>query len=163
MYRTLINLIGRRVTQPQPVVAREKPSYEVELAHLRRLRALQHLFPQPHVEYLQHMKRSGIEPRVIYDVGANVLHWTHAASTVWPGASYFAFEAMDEAAALYAEEGIPHHMGVLSDRNGREVKFYVSPQHPGGNSYYKENSRVNRDADTYFPDSYARVVRTVTL
>jgi FkbM family methyltransferase len=123
----------------------------------------QHLFPREHSEYLRGMKAGGVEPRVIYDVGSNVLQWTREAKAVWPGAVYFAFEAMPEVAPIYDEERIAYHLGVLSDRDGREVTFHVSPEHPSGNSYYRENSEVNPGAERHFLARDARLVETATL
>ena len=33
-----------------------------------------------------------------------------------------------------------YHMGVLSDEDSKEVKFYINDTLPGGNSYYKERN-----------------------
>ena len=38
------------------------------------------------------------------------------------------------------------------------MTFYQNKQHPGGNSYYKENSEVNPVADEYFNETHARKV-----
>lgn len=140
-----------------------RPESQIEIDHLRRLAKLQHLLPRQHSEYLRKMKSGGVKPRVIYDVGSNVLHWMREAKITWPHAAYFAFEAMHEVAPIYDEERIQYHLGVLSDRDDREVRFYVSPEHPSGNSYYRENSKVNLGADRYFLDSNARTLRTTTL
>ena len=85
----------------------ETPS-RISLEHLRNLAKLQHLFPRKHTEYLWQMRAGGIEPRVIYDIGANVLHWLREARTVWPNATYFAFEAMQEVAPIYDDEGVDY-------------------------------------------------------
>jgi FkbM family methyltransferase len=145
-----------------PIVPAETPC-EVKLDYLRTLCGLQHLFPRKHVDYLHQMKTEGIEPSVIYDVGANVLHWTREAKKVWPCAVYIAFDAMHEAAVIYGEEHIQYYIGLLSDHEGKEVSFYVSPKHPGGNSYYKENYLINEHANEYFLESNARKLKTVTL
>jgi FkbM family methyltransferase len=104
-----------------------------------------------------------VEPRVIYDVGSHVLHWTREARTVWPDAACFAFEAMDEVAPIYDEERVQYHLGVLSDQDDREVRFYVSPEYPSGNSYYRENPKVNFSADRHFVEGDARTLRATTL
>ena len=130
-----------------------------------RLRDLgnQRLLPQSHVSYLAQLKQTGFEPKVIYDVGACVLHWTNEASKMWPDAEFVAFEAMDSAEFLYKERGLKYHIGVLSDISGKEVQFYQNDVHPGGNSYYKENEEVNPDTVNYFNDTHIRKLKTVTL
>lgn len=42
--------------------------------------------PRDHVSYLNLLKLSGFEPRVIYDIGANELQWTLVAKRLWPDA-----------------------------------------------------------------------------
>ena len=130
-----------------------------------RLRDLgsQRLLPHSHVTYLTQLKQSGVEPKVIYDIGSCVLHWTNEASKIWPGAEFVAFEAMASAEFLYKERGLKYHIGVLSDVSGKEVDFYQNDVHPGGNSYYKENEEVNPDTVNYFNDTHVRKLRTVTL
>jgi FkbM family methyltransferase len=130
-----------------------------------RLRDLgnQRLIPRDHVEYLIQLKNEGFEPKVIYDIGACVLHWTNEAQRIWDKAEFVAFEAMDASEFLYQERGLKYHMGVLSDVSGKEVDFYQNDYHPGGNSYYKENEEVNPDTVNYFNETHRRRLRTVTL
>jgi FkbM family methyltransferase len=104
-------------------------------AHLRRLAAGPGL-PDRHLRYLQWLKAGGFEPRVVYDIGASVLHWTSRAREVWPDAEFILFDAFEPAEFLY--EGHRRFMGVLSDVDGREVNFYQNNRSPAGNSYYRE-------------------------
>jgi FkbM family methyltransferase len=126
-----------------------------------RLRDLgnQRLLPQAHVEYLTKLRNEGIEPKVIYDIGACVLHWTNEAQRIWNNSEFFAFEAMQSSEFLFKEHGIKYHMGVLSDVSGKEVIFYNNEMHPSGSSYYKENTEINPNA----PEYHGRSLRTVTL
>jgi FkbM family methyltransferase len=94
--------------------------------------------PQGHVAYLWKLKDDGFEPRVIYDIGACVLHWTTEAQIVWPDATIIAFEAMEHPRFIYEERGVPYHIGVLTDRDNVVLPFYENPMFPGGNSYYRE-------------------------
>ncbi len=94
--------------------------------------------PPLHINHLQRLKESGFEPKVIYDIGANVLHWTNEAKKLWADAEYVLFDAYEIASFLYKD--YKHHIGVLSDEDGKEVKFYTSETWPGGNSYYCENT-----------------------
>lgn len=130
-----------------------------------RLRDLgqQRLIPKAHVNFLRSLKDKGVNPKVIYDIGACVLHWTTEAREIWPDAEIVAFEAMDSAEFLYREAGMKYHIGVLSDESGREVDFYQNDYHPGGNSYYLENPDVNPQAPAYFNESHRRKLKTVTL
>lgn len=130
-----------------------------------RLRDLstQRLLPQHHVQYLQLLASQGLQPTVIYDVGACVLHWTNEARRVWPSAKYHVFEAMDSCEFLYREQNLEYHMGLLSHSNGVELDFYQNQEHPGGNSYYRENPNVNPRATEFFNDSHRvkKITRTL--
>jgi len=109
------------------------------------------LLPQEHVNYLQHLKSQGFEPKVIYDIGSCVLHWTNKAKEIWPNAQFILFDAMREAEFLYT--GYDYHMGVLCDEDNRQVNFYKNVEGPGGNSYYREVGAPL--SSTYFPiDKY---------
>jgi FkbM family methyltransferase len=129
-----------------------------------RLRELgrQRLLPQSHVEFIHALKAQGVNPQVIYDIGACVLHWTNEAHRVWPDAQYYVFDAMDSVEFIYQEEGLRYHIGVLSDTE-RAVDFYQNDEHPGGNSYYLENAAVNPEAPAYFNEQHRRRLRTATL
>ena len=112
--------------------------------HLLEVQTTQEMIPEAHKKYLRTMERCGIKPKVIYDIGACVLHWTRSAKTVWPEAEYILFDAFGEAEFLYKD--YQHHIGVLGDIDGREVKWYQNELIPNGNSYYKENN------DGIFPE-----------
>jgi FkbM family methyltransferase len=120
-------------------------------------------FPPDHIEYLNKLKNEGIDPLVIYDIGACVLHWTDRVRKIWPNAKVIAFEAADVHEFLYQETGIQYHIGVLSDESGKEVNFYQNDEAPGGNSYYRENAEIQPAAATLYSDRYLRKLRTITL
>jgi FkbM family methyltransferase len=105
--------------------------------HLRNL-SRQRMLPKDHVIYLESLKAEGFMPKVIYDLGACVLHWTNEAKRIWPDATYVLFDAFDKAEFLYKESGDMYHVGVLSDRDDRDITFYQHDYYPGGNSYYRE-------------------------
>lgn len=123
----------------------------------------QRLLPTKHVEYMWQMQRDGVSPKVIYDIGACVLHWTREAVNVWPDAQYIAFEAMPESAPIFEHYHVPYCIAVLGDEDGKEVTFYQNTTHPGGNSYYRENPEINQAADIYFDQSTARQVKVNRL
>jgi FkbM family methyltransferase len=105
------------------------------------------VLPYDHLAYLRHLKSQGFEPKVIYDIGSCVLHWTNKAKELWPNAQYVLFEAMHEAEFLYS--GYDYHMGVLCDEDNRELKFYKNVERCGGNSYYREIGHP--DSQSIFP------------
>jgi len=110
--------------------------------------------PEAHRNYLVRMKNEmGVAPKIIYDIGASVLHWTDAARTVWNDSFYFAFEAMDDCEFLYKESGVGYHMGVLSSEDGKLIDFYENKEHPAGNSYYRENPEFSPPAAHLFSDA----------
>ena len=122
---------------------------------LQRLRELhdQPLLPEDHVKYLWDMRYNQfIEPKVIYDIGACVLHWTNRAKEVWPRAKIIPIEAMDKVAELYYEKGFDTYVTCLLSDKEEEVEFYENLEHPGGNSLYKENNQLSPLADQLFPE-----------
>ena len=140
---------------------------EVNPVH-RRLKELHDmpLLPQDHVNYLWNMKSTQhIEPKVIYDLGACVLHWTNRAKEVWPDAKIIPFEAMSAVETLYKEVGFKDYaVGcVLSDKIDEEVEFYENVFDPAGNSLYKENSELSPRADELYPESSKIVCKTNTI
>jgi FkbM family methyltransferase len=105
--------------------------------------------PSNHINYLQKLKMDGFEPKVIYDIGSCVLQWTIEARKIWPNAKIILFDAFSEAHFLYKD--YEHHIGVLSNKDDKVVKFYQSMIHPGGNSYYREvGCEVS---NVYFPEN----------
>lgn len=100
--------------------------------------------PINHVNYL---KTIDSDPKVIYDIGSCVLHWTREAREIWPDAKIILFDAYDPVEFLY--EGYDYHIGVLSDTDNKIVKFYQNDTMIGGNSYYKE-----LNDDVYPRDKY---------
>ena len=105
-------------------------------AHLEQLSIRGHL-PRDHFRYLRWVKRKmGFEPKVIYDIGASMLHWTTGARELWPDAEVILFDGFEAAECVYARHR--HWLGVLSDRDGRQVQWYENEVYPAGNSYYRE-------------------------
>lgn len=93
-------------------------------------------FPEDHVNYLYKLKNEGFEPKVIYDIGCCVLHWTTIAQQLWPNAKIILFDAFTSAEFLYKD--YDYFLGVLSREDNKIVRFYQNDMYPGGNSYYKE-------------------------
>jgi len=143
--------------------------YEFKIKHMSypeaRFRELymQDLLPVSHREYLSKLKDEGYQPKVIYDIGACVLHWTKKIKeTVWNDSQFFCFEAMEETEFLYKEFGVDgYYNGVLTDTDNKFVDFYKSIFSPGGNSYYLENQEIS--GGNYYGDGNKFSVRGMSL
>lgn len=117
----------------------EVPHINPVEARLREL-SLRDDQPKDHVDYLYGMMLEGVEPKVIYDIGACVMHWTKEARKIWPNSKIIMFDAMDHAEFLYKESGLDYYCdGPVGDFT-RWVKFYEKPMDPAGNSVFKENT-----------------------
>jgi FkbM family methyltransferase len=134
-------------------------SEQIKLRELGNMK----LLPQTHIDYLLKMKENGINPKVIYDIGACVLHWTNEAKHVWNDSEYVLFEAMDAVKFLYDETDHRYSLGVLSDQDYKMVSFNENTEHPGGNSYYDENVELSPRAAELFPSEkkVQKVARTL--
>ena len=119
--------------------------------HLRAFSLRDGGLPESHAQFLHTLKNKfDFEPKVIYDIGCCVLHWTRRAEEVWPDAEYVLFDAFCPAAFLYSE--YKHFVGLLSDSDNRIVPFYQNDYMPTGNSYYRE---IGCEGGKYFPrDKY---------
>lgn len=110
--------------------------------------------PNDHTNYLLRLKfHYDFEPKIIYDIGSNVLHWTKVAERIWPESEIYCFDGFEYFKPLYdiARNKHKYYIGILSDVDDREVKWYENSIYHGGNSYYKERN------DKVFPvDSFVR-------
>jgi FkbM family methyltransferase len=97
---------------------------------LSKLKAL----PQDHVNFIKNL--NDFNPKIIYDIGACVLHWTNEVKYIFPDSKIILFEAMEELKFLYKDYS--YHAGVVCDSDNKEIDFYQNFQFPGGNSYYRE-------------------------
>lgn len=104
---------------------------------------VQDKFPIDHVKHLQSLKAKGFEPKVIYDIGSCVLHWTREAKRLWPDAQIILFDAYEKVEFLYT--GYDYYIGVLTNEDNKPVEFYQNDYFPGGNSYYKEIGSPSAD------------------
>jgi FkbM family methyltransferase len=138
--------------------------YTGTFTHLNGL-SKQTPIPIDHKNYLLKIRDEfGYTPKVIYDVGACVLHWTNLAKEIWPNSEYYLFDAMEESYEVFELTPHQYHIGVLSDVDNKEITFYKNTVWPGGNSYYKENPQYSGMADHLFSNKENQFVRrTVTL
>lgn len=95
-----------------------------------------------------------ISPKVVYDIGACVQHWTRKAKQTWPKSKYYLVDAAKSVERFLKTD--PYAIVVLSDSDGKIVDFYEDPNNPGGNSYYKETTGA-------FTDDHKSRRITVTL
>ena len=146
--------------------------FEVELPKIEedpvkaRLRELSEMkpFPKTHLDYIASINQKGLKPKVIYDIGANVLHWTNAIKLIWPNATYVAYEAMNEVEFLYQEAGIPYVAGALLYREDNvDLEFYQNLYHSAGNSIYRENPELSPDAEHLYTESHKVLKKGMTL
>lgn len=109
------------------------------------------LLPQDHVNFLKKIKEEGFDPKVVYDIGACVLHWSKEARQIWPDSNIIPMEAMSEVGSIYKQNGFNTYFAghPLSDEN-KMVDFWENLEHPGGNSYYKENTELSPRAKELF-------------
>jgi FkbM family methyltransferase len=132
--------------------------------HLKNI-SLHRPIPIEHQNYLYKLKEEfNFSPKVIYDIGACVLHWTNISKEVWPNSKYILFEAMEESERLFKEFNYEYQIGVLSDTDNKEVIFYKNTESPGGNSYYLENSEYSSLANDLYGNTNNQFKRkTMTL
>lgn len=117
--------------------------------------------PDQHLDFLKRLRDEyHFQPKIIYDIGACVLHWTKEAKSIWPQAQFYAIDGFVEAEPLWQEAGVEYYGGVLSNEE-KVVKFYTNPFMPGGNSYYKEIG--GSKSSLYFPPESARFMKASTL
>jgi FkbM family methyltransferase len=116
--------------------------------------------PQDHINYIS---RIDYTPKVIFDIGSAVLHWTKEAKKIWPNAKYIAFEAMTEVEEFYKEINQEHTLEVLSDVIGRKVVYNCHPINLGGNSYYKESEEYSKASKDIYTKEYEQDRITTTI
>lgn len=119
------------------------------------------LLPRAHVNYLNSIK--DIDPKVIYDIGSCVLHWSKPAKNVWPNARIIAFDIMEEVRHLYDQNKIEYYTGFLADEDDKNTTFYKNLMGPGGQSFFLENPQLNSAAPHYYNESTKIPVKTITL
>lgn len=114
------------------------------------------LLPVNHIKYLEFMKKEfKFEPKVCYDIGAAVLHWTRHAERIWPDTQVILFDAFEPVEMFYKTH--KYNIGLLSDKDNIDIKFYQNDMLFGGNSYYKEYD------NDIFPESNYIIKKSKTL
>ena len=107
----------------------------------------ENVIPGDHVNYLKSLKANGFEPRVIYDIGSCILHWSKEARKIWPDAKIIAFDASTSVEFLYSKKHVDDYsIGILTNEDDKELTFYQHDALQTGNSYYKEIGSKNSSA-----------------
>lgn len=104
------------------------------------------VMPPEHLIMLKKLRDEyNFYPNVCYDIGSSVLHWTQVVEQVWK-TKIILFDAFQPAEFLYLK--YDYNIGLLSDTDDKELKFYQNDFLPGGNSYYREKFENSK----YFPE-----------
>jgi len=131
--------------------------------------AAQRVMPTAHVRYLEKLRDDGFNPRVIYDIGSCVMHWTQEAQRIWPKARIICFEAYEPTEIVYRAAGagtkqaplLDYNIGVLGAEEGKSVRFWQNATMPGGNSCYREVGNAESAALFTEAGAVTRVTRTL--
>lgn len=114
--------------------------------HLKKI-SKHSVMPPEHQRILIKLRDEfNFHPKVCYDIGSSVLHWTQVAEKVFPDSKIVLFDAFQPAEILYTD--YDYHIGLLSNTDNKEMKFYQNDYYPGGNSYYQE---IGYDNSKFFP------------
>lgn len=120
--------------------------------------------PTNHFNYLLKLKNDfNFKPKVIYDIGACVLHWTQRAQDIWPESEIVLFDATDAFESLYIESGLSYNICALSNESNKNIKFYQNNNNFAGNSYYRENPKYSPAAEHLFDHNSIVEMQTITL
>jgi FkbM family methyltransferase len=96
--------------------------------------------PYDHIDYLYQMKyEQSINPKVIYDIGSNCLHWSKVAQMVWKDSNIFHVDGYDQFESLYKNKKVNYAIEVLSSVDNKVVTYFQNAKNHGGCSYYELN------------------------
>jgi FkbM family methyltransferase len=148
------NHIGNTVFVPDDIMSEKQ-----QQNYLRYLSTWE--FRKEDVDYMKKMKKTGVNPKVIYDIGACTGNWTREARKIWDKSEFILFDAMQQVEFLLKETGFKYHISVLSDESHKEIEFFENVWQPGGNSYYREVGHP--DSARVFSDAHkvTKVTRTI--
>ena len=122
--------------------------------------------PYEHINYLHQMKyEQSIEPKIIYDIGSNCLHWSKVAQVIWENSKIYHIDGFVPLENLYKTKGVEYAIEVLSDNDYKGVTFFENFMNPGGCSYYELNYRdFPYNVAAFKNEHYREVIRqTKTL
>ena len=83
----------------------------------------QDLLPMAHIEYLEILSSDmNVKPKVIYDIGSCVQHWTRHAKRIWSDADIYCFDAFDYLKPLYDKTKVNFNNVLLYDVDYAKIK-----------------------------------------
>ena len=96
--------------------------------------------PYDHIDYLYRMKyEQSINPKVIYDIGSNCLHWSKVAKMVWKNSDIFHVDGYNQFESLYKNKNVNYAIEVLSSKDNKIITYFQNAKNHGGCSYYELN------------------------
>lgn len=98
-------------------------------------------FQQDHINYLYKLKGNGFEPKIIYDIGCCVLHWTDIVRKLWPNAKIILFDALTSGEFLYKD--YDYFIGVLSNKDNMIVPFCQNDMYMDDNCFLRKTSTLD--------------------
>jgi len=105
--------------------------------------------PIDHIKFLEKLSTDmNFKPKVAYDIGSAVFHWTRHSKRIWPDSKIICFEANPDLEFLYKQHDHEYFIGLLSDSDNLKYKYYYNRIMFGGNSMYFENGNYFSE-DTY--------------
>jgi FkbM family methyltransferase len=127
--------------------------------------------PKSHFDYLNKMKsQMNIEPKIIFDVGSCLGHWTKKARTVWSNSNFYLFDALEELKLLYDFNKYEYTIGVLSDVDNFDVDFIASPIYNNYNYIILYEScaidyrdKYSEEINIYFNNFNSKKTKTITI
>ena len=96
--------------------------------------------PVSHINFLEKLYTDmNFKPKVAYDIGSAVFHWTRHSKRIWPDCKIICFDANPDLEFLYKQHDQEYFLGLLSDSDDVNNKYYYNRMMFGGNSMYIEN------------------------
>jgi FkbM family methyltransferase len=108
-----------------------------------------------HIDYLYKLKYEyNVNPKIIYDIGSNLLHWSKVAGSVWKNSKIYHIDGYSKLEQLYKKHNINYAIEVLGSENNKEVMFYQNTVNSGGCSCYELNYEKYPNELKYFKNQY---------
>lgn len=123
------------------------------------------MVPAQHIDYLYRLKyHHNFEPKVVYDIGSAVLHWSKFARCIWEDATFYHIDGFPEYENLYKKNKLNYAIEVLSNQRTEKV-FYENLKEVGSCSYYEMNYEKFPHNQNFKTNGFyrERKVRTKTL
>jgi FkbM family methyltransferase len=96
--------------------------------------------PVSHTSFLEKLLTDmNFTPKVAYDVGSAVFHWTRHCKRIWSDCNVICFDANPDLEFLYKQHNHSYFLGLLSDKDDIKTNYYYNRMMFGGNSMYIEN------------------------